>query len=268
MALSWENTLYFYLTLAVSFAVLWTVQLKTQNANFVDAFWALGLFSISFILLVTESFDNRLRGFLCCFASGIWALRLSWHLFRTRVWSGETEDRRYSELRKKWGRRAQFNFFLLFQVQALLVLLCAIPFVSVAKNTTPFSLFDLLACVVATAAIFGEHVADEQLKVFKSKNDTNPMSICKNGFWKYSRHPNYFFEWIYWWTYVLFSVGSSSFVLSLVGPFLMLWLLWRVTGIAPSEKLSIEKRGNLYRAYQQETSAFFPWFPKRQRNAL
>lgn len=264
MHISWEAVLNFYLFLVGSFSLFWLVQLKTQNANFVDACWALGVFLASLALLFNNLYFNETRGFLLCLVCGIWALRLALHLFKSRVFSGEDEDRRYRKLRQRWGPRAPLFFFILFQIQAILVCLCAIPFLAVATNKAEISTSDLAACVVGVCAIWGEHIADAQLKAFKNTDGSKEVSVCNVGLWKYSRHPNYFFEWVYWWAYVLFSVGSPYFLLSFFGPALMLWLLWRVTGIKPSEKLSLEKRKDVYRRYQEETSAFFPWFPRRK----
>ncbi|MGB0715272.1 MAG: DUF1295 domain-containing protein, partial [Phycisphaerae bacterium] len=83
--------------------------------------------------------------------------------------------------------------------------------------------------------------------------------------WRWSRHPNYFFEWIHWWSYVCLAIGASFWWITLMGPALMLFLVLKVTGIPPTEARAIESRGDAYRHYQATTSAFFPWFPKKEQ---
>jgi len=90
----------------------------------------------------------------------------------------------------------------------------------------------------------------------------NRGAVCRSGLWKYSRHPNYFFEWVHWWVYVL--IGRAA-PLTLLGPLAMLLFLFRVTGIPYTERQAVKTRGDAYRAYQASTSAFVPWPPRKGR---
>ena len=112
-------------------------------------------------------------------------------------------------------------------------------------------------------SIAGEALADLQLKWFK-QNEANQGKVCQVGFWRYSRHPNYFFEWLHWWTYVLLAATSPWVLVTLLAPLAMWYFLANVTGIPTSEARAIQSRGDKYRQYQQTTNAFFPWFPKTQ----
>jgi len=78
--------------------------------------------------------------------------------------------------------------------------------------------------------------------------------------WNYSRHPNYFFEWLIWVAFALFALGSPYGYLGLVSPLLMLFFLFRVTGIPATEAQALRTKGEDYKQYQQTTSAFVPWF--------
>ena len=122
---------------------------------------------------------------------------------------------------------------------------------------------DFVAIAVWVIAIAGESIADRQLDNFRN-NPSNKGQVCKDGLWYYSRHPNYFFEWLHWWTYVLFAITYPLGWLSILAPALMLFFILKVTGIPPTEKQALKSRGERYREYQRTTNAFFPWFPKTQ----
>jgi steroid 5-alpha reductase family enzyme len=112
------------------------------------------------------------------------------------------------------------------------------------------------------AAITGEALADAQLAAFK-RDAANRGRVCEAGLWRYSRHPNYFFEWLIWVAYFVFAVGSPWGWVALIGPASILYLLLRVTGIPMTEEQSLRSRGDAYRRYQRTTSAFIPWLPKK-----
>jgi steroid 5-alpha reductase family enzyme len=80
--------------------------------------------------------------------------------------------------------------------------------------------------------------------------------------WRYSRHPNYFFEWLIWMAFAMFALGSTGGFWGLLSPALILYFVLRVTGIPATEAQALRTRGEEYRRYQQTTSAFVPWFPK------
>jgi steroid 5-alpha reductase family enzyme len=113
-------------------------------------------------------------------------------------------------------------------------------------------------------SIVGESIADAQLAKWR-KNPANKGRTCRAGLWNYSRHPNYFFEWLHWWFYVPLTITLPFGWLSLALPALMLYFLLRVTGIPYTEMQAIKSRGDDYREYQRTTSAFIPWFPKPRK---
>jgi steroid 5-alpha reductase family enzyme len=104
-------------------------------------------------------------------------------------------------------------------------------------------------------------VADHQLNAFKRRH-AGERRVCNVGLWRYSRHPNYFFEWLIWVAYFLFACASPLGWIAVISPAIILYLLLRVTGIPLTEEQSIRSRGEAYRAYQRTTSAFVPWFPR------
>jgi steroid 5-alpha reductase family enzyme len=112
-------------------------------------------------------------------------------------------------------------------------------------------------------AVAGEAIADRQLQRFR-ENPANRGQVCQTGLWRYSRHPNYFCEWLHWWAYVACSGLRPVTLWGLLGPLAMWWFLNRVTGIPPTEAQSLKSRGEAYRRYQQTTSRFFPWPPRAE----
>jgi steroid 5-alpha reductase family enzyme len=137
-----------------------------------------------------------------------------------------------------------------------------LPFLTIIQNPRPpFALAELAGMVIWIVAVGGEAVADAQLARFRG-DPTNRTRVLRNGFWRYSRHPNYFFEWLHWWAYVVMTIGSPGWLLTWLAPLGMGWALLKVTGIPPAEQEAVARRGEEYRIYQETTSAFVPWFPR------
>jgi steroid 5-alpha reductase family enzyme len=242
--------------LAVLMAVLWLRQLQTHNATSVDAAWSagLGVLAVGYAWFTDGAPGRRL---LVGALAGIWAARLAWHLFADRV-RGRPEDGRYRAMREHWGTRAPLFSFFFYQGQAVVATLFSIPMLAAMRGGPPDG-WAAAGVVVWLIAVTGEAVADRQLARFRS-DPANTGKTCRAGLWRTSRHPNYFFEWTHWFTYVLIGHGAW---LTWLGPVVMLLFLFRLTGIPFTEHQAIRSRGDDYRAYQRETSAFFPWFPKQ-----
>ena len=190
---------------------------------------------------------------------GIWGARLGFHL-ATRVLR-ESEDGRYRHLRGVLGGWTQPVMFLFFQVQALWGLMFALPMWAAAQSTSPAPAWnDWLGIGIWAIALGGEIIADRQLDRFR-RDPANKGKVCREGLWRYSRHPNYFFEWVHWWAYVLIGIGSPWWWVTVAGVAVMYVFLTRVTGIPYTEQQAIRSRGDAYRRYQQTTSVFFPLPP-------
>ncbi len=248
--------------------VLWLRQERTKDASLVDLGWTVGLGALGVLHAVRGDGDPARRAVLGTIAA-LWAIRLGWHLWTDRI-RGKEEDGRYVELRASWGPAASRNFFLFFQAQALLDVILSIPFLVVATNGAGAPGWrEGLAIGIAAVAVTGETIADRQLAAFRA-DPVHRGITCRRGLWRYSRHPNYFFEWLHWWAYVPLAIpdlsGGAGDALGawpvLLGPALMLLFVLKITGIPPTEARALRSRGDDYRRYQAETSAFFPWFPR------
>ncbi|HSR69608.1 MAG TPA: DUF1295 domain-containing protein [Acidobacteriota bacterium] len=259
--LSWTLMLQGWGVIALAMLALWIWQRRSGDAGIVDVGWtfALGFLAVFYASLGSGDPQRRL---LLGLLVGAWSLRLGLYLLFDRVLSGQ-EDGRYQQIRENWGDKVQPFFLVFFQAQGALAVLLALPFAVVAVNPDPLSLWDGLAVVVMAASIGGETLADRQLARWRRDPSTRGRT-CRQGLWRYSRHPNYFFEWLHWWAYPLMAAGQAYFWVTLLSPLLMLFFILKVTGIPPTEERALKSRGEDYRRYQRTTSAFVPWFPKEE----
>jgi len=239
---------------AMAFAALFLSLRRIGNAGVVDVAWSFGVGVLAVAYAVLLDGDPVARGLMALFA-GAWSLRLGLHILFDRV-VGRQEDGRYREMVAGWGADAPRKLFLFFQYQAIFVVVFSLPFVPLAcAQAPPGPVQAILAALVWCVAIGGEFLADTQLARWRKE---------RTGLWRYSRHPNYFFEWLHWWTYVILGWNAAYGWTTLLGPILMLLFLYRVTGIPHTEAQALRSRGEDYRNYQKTVSAFFPWFPKKQ----
>ncbi|MEM7249734.1 MAG: DUF1295 domain-containing protein [Acidobacteriota bacterium] len=257
-----QTTLVAWLVIAVVMAVLWEVQRRRGNAGIVDLAWSLAT-GLTGAALAAAADGLPERRHLIAVMALLWAGRLGIHLWR-RLLADPEEDVRYRWARALWGPKTQRNLFVFFQVQAVWALLFAVPMASAAKNPRPLGLLDAVGVVFFAVSVIGESIADRQLRRFRQR--TGPgKGVCRDGLWGWSRHPNYFFEWLHWFAYPFLAAGAEVHwvVMAVLGVPLMLLFLYRITGIPVTEARLLESRGNAYRDYQRNTSAFFPWPPRR-----
>ena len=249
-----------YLVMVAVMVGLWVLQLRGRNASIADVGWCMGLIAVV-LWYATQSTGETERKMLVAALAVLYAGRLGFYILFNRV-IGKTEDARYRRLREQWGSSESVRMFGYFQLQALAMAAFSLPFLVVIQNPRPpFALIELVGLLIWIVAVSGEATADWQLARFRAKS-WNRDRVCRDGLWYFSRHPNYFFEWLHWWAYVVMAIGSPGWLLTWTGPLAMGWALIKVTGIPLAEQQALATRGDEYRAYQRTTSAFIPWFPK------
>ncbi|MDY7026425.1 MAG: DUF1295 domain-containing protein [Pseudomonadota bacterium] len=250
---------------AVSVMVMlgaYTYAQKQQRAGIVDACWALLIAAGSLVFAVVHEGDFLLRTFIGI-GSTLWFLRLGWHLL-IRYQHEEQEDSRYANMRQALGDKAAIGFLLFFLFQAGLVMLFLVPMWAITQLPLSQHSVVILAAALMLVAFWGEHIADKQLSQFKSKPE-NKGKVMDQGLWKYSRHPNYFFEWLHWFAYPLIGLASGQYWLWFY-PLLMFAFLYFISGIPFSEKQARKSKGEAYRRYQERTSVFILWPPNTWPN--
>lgn len=241
-------------------AVLWLYQLKSKNASTADVGWSFGMVIIVGWYMVHLN-GYWLREVIVFSLMLLWAIRLSYYLL-DRTLKENKEDSRYTRFREKWGEKANTNFFLVYQLQPILNIVLSVPFLIIFSNTsTQISVIEYLAVGLWCVGLIGESLSDHQLNAFK-KDPRNKGQLCDHGLWGYSRHPNFFFEWMMWVAYFVYALASPHGWVAIIAPACMLFLLLKVTGIPIIEKESLKRRGDVYRQYQKKTSMFIP-LPKR-----
>lgn len=252
--------------LAGAMMIAWLVQRRAQNAGWVDMVWsfALGAAGVVYALYPLDAGSPTPRQWLVAVLVAAWSLRLGWYL-AGRTAHG-TEDARYAQFRREWGASFESRMFWFLQIQAAAAALLAISMLLAARNPRPLSWVDLVALAVLLAAIVGEAMADRQLHRFRT-DPANKGRVCDVGLWGWSRHPNYFFEWLGWVAYPLLAIDLSGGYpwgwLALFAPAFMYWLLVYVSGVPPLEQQMLRSRGETYRDNQGRVSAFIPLPPAR-----
>lgn len=238
---------------------LWLLSLRLKNASIVDIFWGIG-----FILAAWLAFALTPQGFLprkvlLCTLVTIWGLRLALHIGIRNL--DKPEDLRYAKWREEHGARWWwFSFVQVFLLQGVLMWIIGAPLLAAQTAGFPAILtpLDWLGAVLWTFGLFFEAIADLQLMRFKA-DGMNKGKLLTGGLWKYTRHPNYFGEAIVWWGFYVIALAAGKWW-TVFSPFLMTFLLVRVSGVPMLERMMKDKPG--YEEYRRRTSAFFPWLPK------
>lgn len=251
------------LALSALLAFAWVVQQRTGNSGWVDTIWtfAVGGVGAAAALWPATPDASPARQWLIALLALVWALRLGIHIaIRT---AGISDDPRYAAFAQEWGLNAPWRMFIFLQNQALgsIPLVFSI-FVAAQAPIASLRAQDFVGVAILVIAIVGEGLADAQLKRFRT-NPANKGRVCDIGLWRWSRHPNYFFQWFGWLAYPVIAIdaGYPWGFAALLAPVFMFWILNYVTGIPPLEAQMLRSRGDAYRLYQAHTSKFFPMPP-------
>jgi steroid 5-alpha reductase family enzyme len=245
---------------ALLLGALYLLQRRSGDATAVDVGWAASV-ALGAVLCAVLGPGDLAHRVLIAVLAGLENTRIALLVVR-RLGGGE--DTRYRELRRRWRERGreQASFAVFYQAQALVAAVLALPFVLAAFDRhAGLRGLEWAAAGLWVLAASLELVADNQLRRFKA-DPANRGRTMRSGLWRYSRHPNYFFQTLTWLAYGLVAVAAPWGALGFVSFVLILVLVLFVTGVKPAEEQALRSRGDDYRRYQRETSPFVPWLPR------
>jgi steroid 5-alpha reductase family enzyme len=249
------------LVIMIFMSALWIISIIIKNVSIVDFFWGLGfVITCCFYFFNTDGSD--IRKILLTSLVAIWGLRLSVYI----AWrnNGKGEDFRYREFRRKYGENRYWwiSFFQTFLLQGFLMWMISAPLLGAQyfSANKPLGVLDYLGLILWITGFVFEAGGDFQLAKFKS-NRGNSGKVLDTGFWRYTRHPNYFGDASVWWGYGLISISTGGYIPAL-GSVLMTALIIKVSGVVLLEKTLVEQKPQ-YQEYIRKTSSFIPWFPKK-----
>jgi steroid 5-alpha reductase family enzyme len=249
------------LIILVLVTLLWLWSIIIKNVGIVDLFWGFGFVVVNAFYIFISGELNA-RKILILVLVTVWGLRLSIYLAWRNI--GKGEDFRYKEFRRKYGpeRYWWFSFFQTFLLQGALIMIVSLPLlgVNVSTHSNALNVLDYFGILVWMIGFTFEAGGDFQLSRFK-QNSKNKGKVLNTGFWKYTRHPNYFGDSAVWWAYALFSIAAGSYW-QIIGSIIMTLLIIKISGVALLEK-TLDNTKPQYREYIQKTSSFLPWFSKK-----
>ena len=253
-----------FTAVALMMLVGWLISLRRRNVTVVDSLWGIGFVLIAWITFIfADGYTGR--ALVLALLTTIWGGRLSIYL----AWRNKDkkEDPRYGTWRQKYGDRfwivSLFNVFLI-QALFLWVIALAMQYGQMAAAPDRLTWLDYLGVTMWLTGFVFEAVGDWQLTRFKA-DPANKDKVMDQGLWAYTRHPNYFGEALLWWGIFLIALSTPGSFWTIISPVVITLTLVKMTGIALTEKVILEKKP-IYSGYMARTSAFFPWFPKRGEN--
>jgi steroid 5-alpha reductase family enzyme len=244
---------------ALLFFLVWMLSVRVRNYALLDVAFSYGLLPlIGLYAGMGSAIGPRFVAF--SLVAAVWSLRLGTHILRRVLRHHPEEDIRYRSLRERWN--GPWMFLLFFELQAALVVLFSLPvLLSAFESNSEVRLLEWVGLGISLVGVAGESLADYQMELFKRRDGVRE-SVCEVGLWRYSRHPNYFFESLVWVGFWVASLQMPLGWVTILCPGAMLYFILRVTGIPLTEEYAVKTKGEAYRAYQRSTSAFVPWFRK------
>ena len=238
---------------------LWALSVRLRDSSIVDIFWGLGFVLVAWVTFAVAE-GHLERKLVLAGLTTLWGIRLSVFLALRNL--GHGEDARYSAMRHRHGPSWWWrSFFIVFALQGVLLFVVSLP-VQVAQHAEqpPLGALDALGALVTLTGVLFETLGDWQLARFRSQPENKGL-IMTSGLWRFTRHPNYFGDFLVWWGLFVIACATANAWFTVVGPVVMSILLMRVSGVTLLEKTMRKRPG--YAEYAARTNAFFPWPPKK-----
>ncbi|MGD9309624.1 MAG: DUF1295 domain-containing protein [Desulfosarcina sp.] len=240
----------------------WIISLVQRNVTVVDTLWGLGFVLVASITYwLGSGFPHR--SLLVLTLTAAWGLRLAVYLTH-RNW-GQEEDHRYGSWRAQSGSSFWIvSLFKVFLLQAIFLWTISLVLQKAQLSAAPnqLTLLDLTGVIVWTIGFIFEVVGDRQLARFKA-DPSNQGRVMDHGLWAWSRHPNYFGEFLIWWGFFIIALATPGGWWTLFSPVIITVVLLKLTGV-PLTEAALKKRRPGYSEYIARTSPFFPRPPKKE----
>lgn len=250
--------------IAGAMIALWLLSLRLRDASIVDIFWGMGFAFVALAAYAVGDGDP-LRKKLITLIAICWGFRLAFYLAWRNL--GKGEDYRYVAMRKRFGDRFPLvSLFMVFGFQGILMLVISLPLqaAQIGASSPGLGWKDWTGLCLWLIGFSFESLGDAQLARFKA-DPANRGKVMDSGLWRLTRHPNYFGDSVVWWGFYFIALSAGAWW-TIASPLLMTFLLMRISGVALLEK-NLRKQKPGYTDYIARTSAFFPWFPRKRREA-
>ncbi len=246
--------------IAVLLFAVWLISLPLRDVSIVDIAWGLGFVLVAWLSFIVTG-PSTPRKLLLVACTTIWGTRLSGYL-AWRNW-GKAEDRRYQAMRFRFGPRfSLYSLVIVFALQGAVMWTVSLPVQvgQIMHNSGEIGLIGVMGVITWIVGLCFETVGDYQLAAFK-RDPANTGRVMDRGLWRYTRHPNYFGDFLVWWGLYFISLGDGRTWWSIIGPLVMSIFLMRISGVTLLEKSLLNRKPG-YEAYVKRTSPFFPLPPK------
>ncbi|MCQ1946197.1 DUF1295 domain-containing protein [Arthrobacter sp. zg-Y1116] len=254
---------------AAACAGTWVLSLITREYSWTDRIWSVIPLAYLWVFAVASDGDHRVT--LMAVLVTLWGVRLTFNFARKGGYAPGGEDYRWGILRqrlKPWQFQA-FNLLFISIYQNIVIWVMTLPVLTVYQHPGVLTGWDWLLAVLFLAALASETVADQQQwnfqqwkKALRTAGRIPPADFLRTGLFRYSRHPNFFFEQLQWWIFYGFAVTASGEWLhwTLAGPILLTLLFAGSTAF--TESISLARYPD-YARYRRRTSPLVPLPPRR-----
>ena len=252
----------FLINLAVTLGLLtlvWTLSIVLEDVGIIDIFWGIGFVVIAWVTFLQVE-DRSLQSILIPVLTSIWGLRLATHLAFRNI--GKPEDKRYAKMRSHnpdtfWWR----SYFTVFMLQGVILCVVSLPLqVGIRIAGPEWNAWHVMGTVIWAIGLFFEAVGDWQLAAFKAKPE-NDGKVLDSGLWRYTRHPNYFGDFLVWWGFFVICLACGGGWWTIISPIIMSIFLMAISGVTMTEN-SMKEEKPQYADYIERTNRFFPGLPK------
>ncbi|KAL6504769.1 hypothetical protein OROHE_023527 [Orobanche hederae] len=250
--------------------LFWLVGQLQSSHWMIDLYWtAIPMLLVHYFAAHPLAKYNAWRSRIIIFLTWVWSVRLTHSYFRREKWQwGAREDWRFIDMRLQYGHSWWWaSFFAVYLSQQVLLMGICSPLYVIHSHDSQLNKIDVIAALICLTGVTVAYFADTQLNNFITRNENLKnlgQPLVRNldkGLWRYSRHPNYFGEQLWWWGLAIFP-WNLGYQWCFIGALINSLCLCYVTTLVEDRMLKQEYRAEAYRNYQKTTSVWIPWFKK------